>query len=122
MLRLFELRKRNKLTQEKLAEILHVDQTTVSAWEKGKSAPSSDTLSTIAELFNVTIDYLLGRENTAKTPVYDDETLELLKEFQNRPEIKALLKTGKTLTKEDVEKAIRIIEALKGNDNTDVEK
>lgn len=55
------LRKRKKISQTELAKILHVSQQTVTAWETGKAEPSSSAVSNLADYFNVTTDYLLGR-------------------------------------------------------------
>ena len=56
------LRKQRKISQTELAKILHVSQQTVTAWETGKAEPSSSAISSLADYFNVTTDYLLGRD------------------------------------------------------------
>lgn len=56
------LRKAKQLTQKELADIFNVDQTTVSKWEVGKAIPDYGTLQKLADYFNVSVDYLLGRE------------------------------------------------------------
>lgn len=55
-----ELRKDKKLTQQKLSELMFVDQTTVSCWENGKAMPDLEKLSQLSQLFCVSIDELLG--------------------------------------------------------------
>ena len=60
MNRISELRKRNKVTQEELAQILGLHQTAISQWETGKTSPDMSQLVSVAKFFNVTIDYLLG--------------------------------------------------------------
>ena len=61
--RLAILRKSAGFTQEALAEKLGKSQRTIAAWELGDRAPSFDMLCDIADLFNVTTDYLLDRTN-----------------------------------------------------------
>ncbi len=61
--RIKELRKSKKMTQRQLADILFVDCSTVTKWETGKANPDFDKQQKLAELFNVSIDYLLGRNN-----------------------------------------------------------
>ena len=56
-----KLREKNKLTQEQLAEKLMVSKTAVSHYEKGLHNPSLETILKLAGLFDVSIDYLLGR-------------------------------------------------------------
>lgn len=54
-----ELRKANGLTQGKLADMIGVDQRTVSAWEKGICEPSFSHLATLCEIFEESLDGLL---------------------------------------------------------------
>lgn len=56
-----DLRKEKRVSQTELAKIVGVSQTTVTAWETGKAEPSSSAVSNLADYFNVTTDYLLGR-------------------------------------------------------------
>ena len=55
-----ELRKAKGMTQEELAQVLHVSRTAVSKWESGRGYPSIDSLKAIAAFFSVTIDDLLS--------------------------------------------------------------
>ncbi|MBR0391710.1 MAG: helix-turn-helix transcriptional regulator [Oscillospiraceae bacterium] len=63
--KLYELRKKSGLSQEQLAEQLDVSRQAVSKWESGKAVPESDTLISISEYFNVTLDYLMKEDNSA---------------------------------------------------------
>lgn len=60
-LRIKELRKEKGLRQSELATTLHVSQQAVGSWETGRTVPGADTLNVLADYFNVTTDYLLGR-------------------------------------------------------------
>ena len=53
------LRKQQKLTQIELAEKIHYSDKAVSKWERGESMPDVAVFKTIAELFGVTIDFLV---------------------------------------------------------------
>ena len=58
-------------SQKELADVLFVNQTAVSQWERGATTPSNQMLIKLSELYGVTTDYLLGREedesvNTSK--------------------------------------------------------
>ena len=57
------LRKKNNITLQKLADYLHTGTSTISQYESGKREASFDTIEKLADYFNVSIDYLLGREN-----------------------------------------------------------
>lgn len=54
------LREKNNLTQEKLAEQLQVTRQAVSRWETGETQPNIDTLKLLSQIFNVSINTLLG--------------------------------------------------------------
>ena len=51
------------MTQTELASLLCTTQDSISLWELGKSYPDIPTLIKIANIFEVTTDYLLGLEN-----------------------------------------------------------
>lgn len=57
---LLELRKKNKLTQDELAEKLFVTRQAVSRWESGETIPNTETLKLLSKLFDVSINTLLG--------------------------------------------------------------
>ena len=61
--RLIEQRKLNNLTQRQLAEQLNIAQPSYIRYENGTSQPSLENLVKLADLFDVSIDYLCGREN-----------------------------------------------------------
>ena len=59
--RIVYLRKQRKLTQEKVGEMVNMSQRSVANWESGDRSPSLSTLIELSELFNVSLDYLLGK-------------------------------------------------------------
>lgn len=60
-MRLRELRKAKGLTQREVAEIIGYAQISYARYEKGEREPDIATLCKLAEYFNVTVDYLIGR-------------------------------------------------------------
>lgn len=62
MNKLKEVRLRCKKTQQEVADFLSVDRTTVAKWEKERHCPDNATLLKLADFFNVSVDYLLGRD------------------------------------------------------------
>ena len=62
-MRIKELRKKKKITQLKMAMDLNMNQNTVSRYENGEREAGYKELIMIADYFNVSIDYLLGRSN-----------------------------------------------------------
>ncbi len=61
--------KRDKMSQKELAEKLFVSQQAVGKWEKDTAASNPDTLAKIADIFNVSVDYLLGLPDKKIPPV-----------------------------------------------------
>lgn len=57
------LRKKNRLTQKELAHRMNLSRATIAGYEKKRRQPSYEILARFAELFHVSIDFLLtGRE------------------------------------------------------------
>lgn len=57
---IFELRTKNGLSQDEFAEKLYVTRQAVSRWETGETVPNTDTLKRLSQLFDVSINTLLG--------------------------------------------------------------
>ena len=60
------LRQASSMTQLELAEILNYSDKAISKWERGESIPDVTVLKAIADLFGVTLDYLLEADHTEK--------------------------------------------------------
>ena len=60
-MRLKELRESKGLTQKEVAEIIGYSEISYARYENGKREPDISTLCKLAEYFNVTVDYLIGR-------------------------------------------------------------
>jgi len=57
-----KLRKQHNLTMKELAAKLNLGESTISLYESGKRQPDHLTMTLLADFFNVSIDFLLGRE------------------------------------------------------------
>ncbi|MBC6925538.1 helix-turn-helix domain-containing protein [Ligilactobacillus salivarius] len=101
-----ELRKSKRMTQRDLAEAMKVSQQTVGAWETERAIPGADTLSELADYFNVTTDYLLGRpekkDDDTKTADIDDDDVIFTYE-------------GRRIPKEDLELIRRIMRGTRND-------
>ena len=56
------LRKKRKMTQENLAQIFHISQTSVSKYERGEAVPDLETVVKMADYFGVSVDEFIIRE------------------------------------------------------------
>ncbi len=66
MIKLKELRQSKNMSQQELADYLGVGQSTLSGWERGATCMTSDAMIKAANLFDVSIDYLVGNEQAEK--------------------------------------------------------
>ena len=60
--RLKQLRKEHHLTQKRLADILFIDQTSISYWENNKTKPDFQRQQMLADYFGISLDNLMGRD------------------------------------------------------------
>ena len=110
MKRIAELRKEKHLNQMGLGLKLNVSQKMISAYENGTHQPSIDTLIQMANIFGVSVDYIIENTNI-RTPVE-----KLLKEGLTSSEME-LLDLFKELNTKNQQKALGIIFALKHYDS-----
>ena len=91
-----------------------LNRAAVAKWKNG-SIPNGQTLTRLAEYFGISVGYLMGETTQKEKPLVnnDEELTEYLEMLKTRPECRMLFQLTKDATKEDVEKAVRIIEALR---------
>ena len=73
-----------KLTQQEVADYLGITRPAYTAYESGKDKPDFETLQKLATLFNVTTDFLLGRNHTPEW-ANKEEVMELDKILKSNP-------------------------------------
>lgn len=61
--RIREIREDNSLTQQKIADCLHIGQRTYADYESGKTRIPVDSLLILAKFYNVSMDYITGASN-----------------------------------------------------------
>ena len=77
--------------------------------------PRRSSLKKLADYFGVTVAYLLGEEEKAPLINGDAELTDYLEELRTRPEMRMLFSAAQGATKEDIERAVKIIAALRGS-------
>lgn len=97
--RIKELREKNSLSMQDLADKIGVNKSRVGMWENNGSVPRMDALKKISEFFNVSIDYLLGNDDTS---ALSNENVKLNSLQRN---------LGK-LNEKDLEKAEKMLKAV----------
>lgn len=83
-LRIVDLREKRDINQTELAKMIGLDKSKMSKIENGTRKVSPDELDKIADVFNVSTDYLLGRkEESKKTADLDDD--DVIFTYQGKP-------------------------------------
>ena len=103
------LRKQHNLSQNAIRNIFHASQNTVSQWENGTRKPSYDIIQEIADYFDVSVDYLLGRQE--QLPELNSKDKREIQEILDDTEQQllsqdGLMFDGSPATDEDVQKII----------------
>ncbi|WP_271900821.1 helix-turn-helix domain-containing protein [Limosilactobacillus reuteri] len=85
--RIAELRSNAHMSQFQLAKVLGIGTSTLGMYETNKRKPSPKVLKHIADYFNVSTDYLLGRSNNEKEKkgLSLDEAVDSVMSFDGRP-------------------------------------
>ena len=76
--RIKQLRKQKGLTQKEMAEAVGVGVSTVAMWESGKRTPSFKLLNDLSDLFDKSIDYILGTSDDDRSPKLNNAQVEQL--------------------------------------------
>ncbi len=64
--RIYELRRKNSMSQEDLAEKMNVSRQSISKWESSQSVPEVERIVQLSNIFNVSTDWILKGENSKK--------------------------------------------------------
>ena len=94
--RVFHLLAKQGKQQNELSDFTGISTSTISAWNTRGTNPAADTISAIADFFDVSTDYLLtGTEKSSPTENLSENELEMLEVFQKFNEREQLKLIGK---------------------------
>lgn len=71
--RLKLIREKKGMKTKELADMINVTPATIANWESGRRAPKTDDLLEIANILDVSLDYLMGRTNNEQISIYESE-------------------------------------------------
>mgnify|MGYP001053429951 FL=1 len=112
--RIRQLRKENNITQEELGKMYGLAKSTVSLYESGRSNPDDEIKQMIADHFNVSVDWLLGRTDERRTA---DEIIAEYKEkeleFEELFDRFNIYFEGRKLTEKDKKSIISFLQMLR---------
>lgn len=113
--RIKHLRKYYHLTQDDLSKKLDIKRHTICDWESERTEPNITALKKISEVFNITVDYLLGYDNTEEPTNY-----KVVKKFRTKDEFEHNLITEVLQMPEDKQrKLLDLIYQLKNFNSED---
>lgn len=112
--RLKFLRKEKDFTQSELAKIFSLGESTISFYESNKRTPDYELLEKIADFFNVSVDYLLGRTDNKNI---DTSSIDAEKESSN-----PFFKEYENLSEEGRKELEKYLELLKLKENMEKSK
>ena len=93
---------------KKLSEATGISSGNISDWKKGRSKPTAEALTLIADYFDVSVDYLLGREPSSETK--KDGSVEALPSAASfSSSQKQLVELAESLTDEEIKKILSYI-------------
>ena len=82
--RIKELRKKNNLTQEYLAEKLNIETRQLSKLETGKHYPSFETIIGLIETFNITFEELVNFDHLDEINILKKDMIDLINNFDEK--------------------------------------
>lgn len=112
--RLTNLRNQRKKTQEDIAEILGITRPAYTAYEKETRKPDYGILMKLADYYDVTVDYLLGR---TEFPEYNEKQQQEFNQFSKDPELQRFFYELPESDEEDVKALQEIWEVIKKRKN-----
>jgi len=112
------LRESHGMSQTEFGHIAGVSDKAVSTWENGLKVPRMGAVQKLSDYFGIPKSMILDEDSElAESPSgyvnSDPELTAYLEELRTRPEMRMLFSVAKGASKEDVEKAVAIIEALR---------
>lgn len=121
--RIRELRKNKSLSQEQLADKLGVTKQAVSQMERGARKPSVTMLEALCDFFNVSTDYLLGKEDVTirivdgdgirKLDSVNSEIERIAKIIRDNPTMHNLFDIARNCTPDNLELIAEVLKRMK---------
>lgn len=106
--RIQEIRIRRGITQEQLADRIHISKSSISEWEACKRVPQMKTLRKIAEALGVDVWEIIGFNDVSIDPVQQAR-----EDLADDPDRKALLNLARYGSAQDVKQVAALIDALR---------
>lgn len=114
------LRIQSGLTQQEMADKLKISRSSIGMYENGEREPSFELLESIADYFNVDMNYLLGKkelsENIPQGYYLNDDAREMAQFMFENPEYKVLFDASRKVSKDDIDMVKALLDKFRSND------
>lgn len=107
-----KLRTSRGLSQAALADKLNMSQSIIGAYETGDRKPSYEAMEQIADFFNVSLDYLRGKE-TESIYYMDPDAASYAQYLKDNPDYKVLFDAVKDISPEDIDTVRRLLDVYR---------
>lgn len=105
--RILKLMQDNGISAHKLEVESAIAISSIQAWKSGKARPSLDAVTKIAEYFNVSVDYLVGKTDNPTPLTSEEGTIAVPNKYGDV--LVALNEGDKDLTQDDIDQIVRFI-------------
>lgn len=114
--RLKELRKSRDLSQAELAEKIGVSVGLIGMYENGQRNPSKEKMEVIADFFNVSLDYITGKDQ-GSVYYFDPETAQMAETLKNDKNMRLLFDAARDSKPEDIDFIKQMIDRMTGEED-----
>jgi Helix-turn-helix. len=101
----------------KFSQDTGISQSTISTWKKKNNVISGDIAKTIADYFNVTVDYLMGINREKPQYYLNEETAAIAQEVFENKDLKLLFDASRNSRPEDIRLAAEMLQRMKDKEN-----
>lgn len=112
--RLKELMANGNINQVELANMLHIDNSTVGKWLSCKAYPRMGIVEKLSVIFNVPKNYFLDGDESRRTYYLEPETAEMAQQIHDDPNLRILMDASRKLKPAELQAVIAMIKTMKG--------
>ena len=112
--RIKEMRKTCGYSQQQIARKLHITQGAISQWEQGLTSPAADQLISLADIFGITVDELLGRN-----PDDAEDKMAIREHIRRNPDLHMLFSTAIKADPKNIRAATAMLKAFETENEVD---
>lgn len=115
--RLLDLRKSRGYSQAQVAMKLGISQGAISQWEHGTTVPAAEQLLSLADIYGISVDEILG--HPAPEPKTDDDAWEIREEMRNNPDMRILFDAARKATPEHLRAVANLLKQLEPTEDAE---